>query len=60
MVSKIGRGILVLMGIHRDDDLEIAKKLAHKLPKIRLWDSEDGKSWSHGAQDNGYEILIVS
>jgi D-aminoacyl-tRNA deacylase len=60
MISRIQRGIVVLLGIHLDDDESVAKKLALKLPKVRLWPNKEGKAWSAGAADLDYEILIVS
>lgn len=33
--------------------------MAHKLPKIRLWD-KDNKSWNASVADLDLEILIVS
>ena len=59
-MAKIGRGALVLLGIHRDDDYAIAKKMALKLPKVKLWSNAEHKPWSSGAMDSGFEILVVS
>lgn len=39
LISSIGKGLLVLLGIHLDDDKALAKKMAQKLPKVRLWNS---------------------
>ena len=45
--------------VHEKDDDKITKKLAHKLPKLRLWE-KDGKAWNGNVQDLDYELLIVS
>lgn len=60
IISKISKGVVVLLGIHLDDDETVAKKLALKLPKVRLWANQEGKAWSAGVADLDYEILIVS
>ncbi|CAD8201379.1 unnamed protein product [Paramecium octaurelia] len=59
LVSQIGKGLVVLLGIHERDTKEVAKKLAHKLSKIRLWEKEN-KAWNGSCVDFNYEILIVS
>mmetsp|Transcript_10316 Transcript_10316/g.14151 ORF Transcript_10316/g.14151 Transcript_10316/m.14151 type:complete len:159 (+) Transcript_10316:56-532(+) len=58
-ISRIGRGVLVLLGIHRIDTIECVDNLARKLCNIRLWENE-GKSWDHSVIDKKFEILIVS
>ena len=36
-ISKIGPGILILLGIGREDNKELAHKWAEKSLKIKLW-----------------------
>lgn len=38
LISKIGRGLLIFLGIHPGDTPELAEKLADKSLKVRLWD----------------------
>ena len=62
VISSIGKGLVVYVGITTDDTIEDGKALARKLVNLRLWDNEgeDGKvkRWSKSAKDNGYEILL--
>jgi D-tyrosyl-tRNA(Tyr) deacylase len=41
-VAAIGPGLLVLLGVTRSDDLEVADKLADKLRALRIFDDADG------------------
>jgi D-aminoacyl-tRNA deacylase len=42
-VAQIGPGILVLLGVGKDDGEEEADKLAAKVAKLRIFDDEDGQ-----------------
>jgi len=59
-VSSIGRGLLVLVGIARDDTQQDAEHLQRKILGARLWDSDAGKSWDCNVVQKAYEILLVS
>ena len=60
-VGSIGRGIVALVGIKRDDTMEDATKLARKLTGVRLWPSEDGKKqWARSVVACNYDLLLVS
>jgi D-tyrosyl-tRNA(Tyr) deacylase len=41
-VAAIGPGLLVLLGVTRSDDVEVADKLADKLRALRIFDDADG------------------
>ena len=43
VVSSIGAGLLVLLGITHDDTSEIADKLADKVRALRVFDDADGR-----------------
>ena len=61
VVAKIGKGICVLLGLHRDDTDENLKYIAKKMLSVRIFDNpENGKRWDKSVQDLGYEVLIVS
>eukprot|EP00003_Mantamonas_plastica_P026238 TRINITY_DN5300_c0_g2_i1.p2 TRINITY_DN5300_c0_g2~~TRINITY_DN5300_c0_g2_i1.p2 ORF type:complete len:160 (-),score=49.19 TRINITY_DN5300_c0_g2_i1:5-484(-) len=60
VVGKIGKGLCVLVGIHRDDVPEDAEYLARKLASVKLWKNEKGKDWSGSCKTLGLEILLVS
>ena len=61
VISSIGRGICVLVGIHRDDGVKEMQYMAKKLLSVRIFDNpETGKRWDKSVQDLGLEILCVS
>ena len=57
--GEIQKGILVFLGIGKDDNLENGKKLIDKILKYRLFDDEQGKMGWNISQANG-GILLVS
>jgi D-aminoacyl-tRNA deacylase len=58
-VSTIGRGLVVLLGVHRDDDSESANRIVRKLLALRVFEDEAGKM-NLAAADAGAEFLCVS
>lgn len=57
VVSSIGPGLLVLLGVSRDDDEQAAQRLASKVLALRIFDDEQGRmNEPLGAR----EILSVS
>jgi D-tyrosyl-tRNA(Tyr) deacylase len=59
-VSKIGRGLLVLVGIHKDDKPEDAATMCRKILNIRLFENDENKPWSKSVVEKNFEILLVS
>lgn len=57
--SHIGKGILVLLGVTNTDNSEIAKKMAQKLKKLRIFEDENGKT-NLDIFSSGGEIMLVS
>lgn len=57
--SQIGFGMLILLGVEKEDELENAKKLAEKLINLRIFDDENGKM-NKSLLDAQGEILVVS
>jgi D-tyrosyl-tRNA(Tyr) deacylase len=57
--SRIGKGFLVLLGVHRDDTEQQADKIADKICGLRIFEDENGKMNVNPA-DAGAELLIVS
>jgi D-tyrosyl-tRNA(Tyr) deacylase len=43
VIAAIGPGLLVLLGIARDDDPAIADRLAEKVRALRVFDDADGR-----------------
>ena len=60
VVSSIGRGIVALIGIHRDDTRADMDYIVRKLVSLRMWEDEAGRRWAKSAKDLDYEILCVS
>ena len=58
-ISSIGRGLLVLVGVHRDDTTDDADSIARKLLALRIFEDEDGRM-NRSVTDTGGEILCVS
>ncbi|XP_058115718.1 D-aminoacyl-tRNA deacylase [Anopheles ziemanni] len=61
LVSSIGRGLCVLVGISTDDNANDVDWLARKLLNIRLFEEPStGKRWMESVVDQQLEILCVS
>jgi len=58
-VGAIGPGLLVLVGVGRDDDEEVARKLAGKCVELRVFRDEAGKT-NRSLPEIGGEVLAVS
>jgi D-tyrosyl-tRNA(Tyr) deacylase len=58
-VSAIGPGMLVLLGVHRDDGPEQADKLVRKLLALRIFEDAEGRM-NLSVRDVQGEILCVS
>ncbi len=58
-VGEIKHGILVLLGVEKDDDRLKAKKLSHKVMNYRIFSDHDGKMNLNVQQVKG-ELLVVS
>ena len=57
--ASIGKGFLVLLGVHKDDTVEQADKIADKICGLRIFEDENGKM-NVNPSDAGAEMLIVS
>ena len=59
LLGEIGKGFLVLLGVHVDDTDKEADKVADKICGLRIFEDENGKMNIRPA-DAGAELLIVS
>jgi D-aminoacyl-tRNA deacylase len=59
VVGEIGPGLCVLVGVHRDDGEEQARKLAEKVWGLRVMADEDGVM-NRSVADTTGEVLVVS
>ena len=60
VTGEIGTGLLVLLGIGRDDGLADAQYLTRKIVEMRVFESVDGKPMDRSVADVGGGILVVS
>jgi len=58
-VGEIGTGLLVLLGVHRDDGEKDARFLINKVPYLRIFEDEEGKM-NRSVKEVGGEILLIS
>ncbi len=58
-VAAIGPGLVVLLGIARDDAPEAADRLARKVLALRIFDDDAGRM-NRSVTDVGGELLCVS
>ncbi len=59
VVSAIGQGFLILLGVTHEDDHAEASYLARKISGLRLFEDEEGKL-NRGLADVGGQVLVVS
>ncbi|KAJ1978505.1 D-tyrosyl-tRNA(Tyr) deacylase [Dimargaris xerosporica] len=60
VISSIGKGLCVLIGITHEDEAKDIDYMVRKVLNLRLFDDETGKMWRKSAKDLGLEILSVS
>ena len=58
-IGSIGQGLVVLLGIHRDDGIDTIGWMADKIINLRIFADEDGKM-NRSLADINAEMLIVS
>ncbi|GGI90122.1 D-aminoacyl-tRNA deacylase [Shewanella hanedai] len=58
-IGAIDKGLLVLLGVERDDDLAKMEKLATKVMSYRIFSDENGKM-NLNLQQAGGSLLVVS
>jgi D-tyrosyl-tRNA(Tyr) deacylase len=60
VVSKIGPGVLALVGLHEHDTDYDVQECCKKLLACKLWSNEAGGMWRHSVKQKNYEVLLVS
>lgn len=59
VVGRIGRGLLVLLGIGKDDGLRDTQWMVEKIINLRIFEKENGK-FDQSLLDISGELLLVS
>jgi len=60
ITGEIGRGLLVFVGVGRDDTIDDVKYLAAKICDLRVFESDAGKPMDRSVLDVGGSLLVVS
>lgn len=60
IVSSIGKGLCVFIGITRKDTPREMEYIARKILSLRVFEDDQGKKWSKNVMDKNYEVLCVS
>jgi D-tyrosyl-tRNA(Tyr) deacylase len=58
-IASIGKGLVVFLGVGKEDDTEDAEYLVGKIPHLRIFQDE-GEKFNLSLLDVGGEILVVS
>ncbi|MCA6064268.1 D-aminoacyl-tRNA deacylase [Thalassolituus marinus] len=59
VTGEIGKGILLLLGVQKDDDDTALQRLLHKVLNYRIFPDDEGRM-NLSLLDTGYELLVVS
>ena len=60
LTGEIGRGLMVLLGVGKDDGSEDVKYVAGKIRDIRVFEGDEGKGMDRSVADIGGGVLVVS
>jgi D-aminoacyl-tRNA deacylase len=60
VIGEIGAGLLVLVGVGKDDGADDVRYLAAKIPTLRLFKGDEGKDIDRSVADIGGSLLVVS
>ncbi|XP_029159649.1 D-aminoacyl-tRNA deacylase 1-like isoform X2 [Nylanderia fulva] len=60
VISNIGNGLCVLIGIKRDDAAVDMEYIVRKILNTKIFDDDKGKKWGASVADKKYEILCIS
>jgi len=58
-ISSIGEGLLILLGVHESDTIELVPWLARKCANLRIFPDKDGRM-NRSVLDHGGNALVVS
>ena len=60
VAGAIGRGLLVLLGVHEEDTEAQAKKIADKICGLRIFEDAEGRINVNPVNAGAAELLIIS
>jgi D-tyrosyl-tRNA(Tyr) deacylase len=60
VIGEIGRGLLVLLGVARDDGPQDVAYVVGKVRDIRIFEGDDGRNMDRSVSDIGGGVLVVS
>jgi D-tyrosyl-tRNA(Tyr) deacylase len=60
VVGEVARGLLVFLGVGRDDTDADVQYVAGKIRDVRVFESEAGKPMDRSVADIGGDVLVVS
>jgi D-aminoacyl-tRNA deacylase len=60
VVGEIGRGLVVLLGVGRDDNAADVAYVAAKIREIRIFEGDAGRHMDRSVADVGGSVLVVS
>ncbi|XP_026761521.2 D-aminoacyl-tRNA deacylase [Galleria mellonella] len=60
IISSIGQGICVLIGISSNDTIKDIEYIIRKILSIKIFDDESNKRWKKSVVDKQLEVLCVS
>ena len=60
VAGAIGRGLLVLLGVHEEDTEDQAKKIADKICGLRIFEDAEGRINVNPVNAGAAELLIIS
>lgn len=58
-IGKIGKGLLIFLGVGNEDTKEICDKFIDKISKMRIFEDENGKT-NLSIKDVNGELLVIS
>jgi len=59
VVARIGRGLLVLLGVGKEDNEKDVEFMLRKIPNLRIFEDEEGKM-NRSLMEIGGELLLIS
>ncbi|HET7727689.1 MAG TPA: D-aminoacyl-tRNA deacylase [Candidatus Limnocylindrales bacterium] len=59
VIGRVGRGLVVLLGVGRTDDASVASSLARRVVELRIFADDEGRT-NRSLLDVGGEVLVVS